>query len=98
MAVIVQKLTDEEYGNYYYRRHLRGLPTSPKCFYPIPPMKREEGIGLHRRPRAWEDGGGGERPCASLPGTARPHSGAQFYRTLVHRHSVPKCPACNILY
>jgi hypothetical protein len=42
MAVIVQKLTGEEYGDYYYPA-ISGVAQSHN-FYPIPPMKREEGI------------------------------------------------------
>jgi len=42
MAVIVQKLTGEEYGNYYYPA-ISGVAQSHN-FYPIPPMKREDGI------------------------------------------------------
>ncbi|RPJ20372.1 MAG: phosphoenolpyruvate synthase/pyruvate phosphate dikinase, partial [Desulfobacteraceae bacterium] len=42
MAVIVQKLTGEEYGDYYYPA-ISGVAQSHN-FYPIPPMKREDGI------------------------------------------------------
>jgi len=42
MAVIVQKLTGEEYGDYYYPA-VSGVGQSHN-FYPIPPMKREDGI------------------------------------------------------
>jgi CheY-like chemotaxis protein len=42
MAVIVQKLTGEEYGDYYYPA-VSGVAQSHN-FYPIPPMKREDGI------------------------------------------------------
>jgi len=42
MAVIVQKLTGDEYGDYYYPA-VSGVGQSHN-FYPIPPMKREEGI------------------------------------------------------
>jgi hypothetical protein len=42
MAVIIQKLTGEEYGDYYYPA-LSGVAQSHN-FYPIPPMKREDGI------------------------------------------------------
>ena len=42
MAIIVQKLTGEEYGDYYYPA-ISGVAQSHN-FYPIPPMKREDGI------------------------------------------------------
>jgi CheY-like chemotaxis protein len=42
MAVIVQHLTGEEYGDYYYPA-ISGVAQSHN-FYPIPPMKREDGI------------------------------------------------------
>ena len=42
MAVIVQKLTGEEYGNYFYPA-ISGVAQSHN-FYPIAPMKREDGI------------------------------------------------------
>ena len=42
MAVIVQKLTGEAYGDYYYPA-ISGVAQSHN-FYPIPPMKREDGI------------------------------------------------------
>jgi len=42
MAVIVQKLTGGEYGDYYYPA-ISGVAQSHN-FYPIPPMKREDGI------------------------------------------------------
>ncbi len=42
MAVIVQQLTGEEYGDYYYPA-ISGVAQSHN-FYPIPPMKREDGI------------------------------------------------------
>ncbi|MGE5840623.1 MAG: PEP/pyruvate-binding domain-containing protein, partial [Deltaproteobacteria bacterium] len=42
MAIIVQKLTGEEYGDYYYPA-ISGVGQSHN-FYPIPPMKREDGI------------------------------------------------------
>jgi hypothetical protein len=42
MAIIVQKLTGDEYGGYYYPA-ISGVAQSHN-FYPIPPMKREDGI------------------------------------------------------
>ena len=42
MAIIIQKLTGEEYGDYYYPA-VSGVAQSHN-FYPIPPMKREDGI------------------------------------------------------
>jgi CheY-like chemotaxis protein len=42
MAIIVQKLTGDEYGDYYYPA-ISGVAQSHN-FYPIPPMKREDGI------------------------------------------------------
>ena len=42
MAVIVQRLTGEEYGDYYYPA-ISGVAQSHN-FYPVYPMKREEGI------------------------------------------------------
>jgi len=42
MAVIVQKLTGKECGDYYYPA-ISGVAQSHN-FYPIPPMKREDGI------------------------------------------------------
>ena len=42
MAVIVQKLTGDEYGDYYYPA-VSGVGQSHN-FYPISPMKREDGI------------------------------------------------------
>jgi CheY-like chemotaxis protein len=42
MAIIVQKLTGDEYGDYYYPA-VSGVAQSHN-FYPIPPMKREDGI------------------------------------------------------
>jgi hypothetical protein len=42
MAVIVQKLTGEEYGDYYYPA-ISGVAQSHN-FYPIRPMRREDGI------------------------------------------------------
>ncbi len=42
MAIIVQKLAGEEYGDYFYPA-ISGVAQSHN-FYPIPPMKREDGI------------------------------------------------------
>jgi hypothetical protein len=42
MAVIIQKLTGEEYGDYYYPA-ISGVAQSHN-FYPVRPMKREDGI------------------------------------------------------
>jgi hypothetical protein len=42
MATIVQKLTGDEHGDYYYPA-VSGVAQSHN-FYPIPPMKREDGI------------------------------------------------------
>jgi CheY-like chemotaxis protein len=42
MAVIVQQLTGERYGDYFYPA-VSGVAQSHN-YYPIPPMKREEGV------------------------------------------------------
>jgi hypothetical protein len=42
MAVVIQQLTGEHYGNYFYPA-VSGVAQSYN-FYPIPPMRREEGI------------------------------------------------------
>ena len=72
MAVIIQKLTGEEYGDYYYPA-LSGVAQSHN-FYPIPPMKTG-GRDCLPRSRAWENGGGrrkspallSQAPCVHAP-------------------------------